>query len=221
MNGTSFSHTFEMDSTPPKMTTETNTTMAMPMIHTGIHGAFETMMPVMADACTAEPVPIAAMAANAAKATAPMRAHQGVEPSLRLKARSHMNIAPPSISPLWSFTRYLMAANTSEYLVAMPNTPVSHIQNTAPGPPARMAVATPTIDPVPMVAARAVAKAPKCEISPSAPASEVNESLMAFGSLRWMKPVLTVRNRWLPSRSAIIAGPHTKLSIVLSNSIIA
>ena len=30
MNGTSFSHTLEMDSTPPKMTTETNTTV-LPM----------------------------------------------------------------------------------------------------------------------------------------------------------------------------------------------
>ena len=49
----------------------------------------------------------------------------------------------------------------------MPNTPVIHIQKTAPGPPARIAVATPTIDPVPMVAASAVASAPKLEISPS------------------------------------------------------
>ena len=33
---------------------------------------------------------------------------------------------------------------------------MTHIQNTAPGPPLRMAVATPTMLPVPMVVASAV-----------------------------------------------------------------
>ena len=100
MNGTSFSHTLEMDSTPPKMTTETSTTIAMPIAQAGIHGAFDAMMPVMADACTAEPVPMAAMDAKAAKAIAPRRAHQGAFPSFLENARSQMYIAPPSISPL-------------------------------------------------------------------------------------------------------------------------
>ena len=57
----------------------------------------------------------------------------------------YTSIAPPSMLPLWSFTRYFTAANVSEYFVAMPNTPVSHIHSTAPGPPARMAVPTPTM----------------------------------------------------------------------------
>ena len=38
----------------------------------------------------------------------------------------------------------------------MPKKAMSHIQNTAPGPPTIMAPATPTILPVPTVAARAV-----------------------------------------------------------------
>ena len=67
-----------------------------------------------------------AITAKAANATAPSLAHQGTLPLERLNARSHAYIAPPSISPLWSFTRYLTDANTSQYLVAMPNTPVSH-----------------------------------------------------------------------------------------------
>jgi hypothetical protein len=48
----------------------------------------------------------------------------------------------------------------------MPNTPVNHIHKTAPGPPSDTAVATPTIFPVPTVAARAVIWAPKWLISP-------------------------------------------------------
>ena len=117
MNGTSFSHTLEMDSTPPKMTTLTSTTMTMPTPHAGT-GTFEVMMPAIADACTADPVPMAAMAANAANATAPAFAHAGTRPPapasrppspLRRNARSHTYIAPPSMAPLWSRTRYFTA----------------------------------------------------------------------------------------------------------------
>ncbi len=38
----------------------------------------------------------------------------------------------------------------------MPKNAISHIQNTAPGPPTRIAPATPTMLPVPTVAASAV-----------------------------------------------------------------
>ena len=38
MNGTSFSHTFEMTFTPPKMTMDTMMTMARPMPHAGMPG---------------------------------------------------------------------------------------------------------------------------------------------------------------------------------------
>ena len=76
-------------------------------------------------------------------------------------------MGPPDISPLELVTRYLTASTPSAYLVAMPNSAVIHIQNTAPGPPATTAVATPAILPVPMVADSAVIRAPKCETSPS------------------------------------------------------
>ena len=64
--------------------------------------------------------------------------------------------------------RNLTASRPSEYLVAIPNRAASHIQNIAPGPPATMAVATPTMLPVPMVAESAVHKAPKLDTSPFA-----------------------------------------------------
>ena len=80
--------------------------------------------------------------------------------------------------PSAAFTRYLTARVASPNFVAIPNRPVNHIQNTAPGPPIPIAVAPPTILPVPIVAARAVARAAKPPISPDASASGVTESLI-------------------------------------------
>ena len=102
-------------------------------------------------ACTVLPIPKAAMAVKIAKIT----------PShFMLRPLSRAYIGPPSIVPLLVLTRYLTAKSPSEYLVAIPNTPVIQIQNTAPGPPRETAVATPTIFPVPIVAAREVISAP-------------------------------------------------------------
>lgn len=65
----------------------------------------------------------------------------------------------------------------------MPKNAASHIQKRAPGPPAQIAVATPTMLPVPMVAESAVQSAPKLETSP-APSSFSNIYLNARPSLR-------------------------------------
>ena len=51
------------------------------------------------------------------------------------------------------------AAPTITNQMAMPNSAVIHIQNSAPGPPTAMAAATPAMFPVPMVADRAVIRA--------------------------------------------------------------
>ena len=105
----------------------------------------------MALACTVQPMPNAAIAVNKAKRIPILR-----QPN----PRSKVYIGPPCIVPLFDLTLYFIASNASEYLVEMPNTPVSQHQNTAPGPPNATAVATPIIFPVPIVAARAVARAP-------------------------------------------------------------
>ena len=125
----------------------------------------------MALACTVLPMPKAAIAVNRAKRIA---SHFQPRP------RSRAYIGPPSILPLTPCTRYLMANRPSAYFVEMPNTPVSQHQNTAPGPPRAMAVATPMMLPVPMVAARAVAKEPNCDTSPLAEASFDTDSRMAL-----------------------------------------
>ena len=77
-----------------------------------------------------------------------------------------VNMGPPFISPLAFTSRYLKPSIHSENLVDSPKQADSHIHTKAPGPPANMAVATPTILPVPMVAARAVMRAEKGDTSP-------------------------------------------------------
>ena len=80
------------------------------------------------------PIPKAATAVNRANKIPAQRA---------FKPRSRTNIGPPDISPRLFWMRYFTASRASEYLVAMPKTPVNHIQNTAPGPPMSTAPATP------------------------------------------------------------------------------
>ena len=89
--------------------------------------------------------------------------------------RSSAYMAPPCIRPSAVFTRYFTAIRDSAYLVAIPNTPVSQHQSTAPGPPRAIAVPTPMILPVPIVDASAVARAPNWLTSPSAPSSFATE----------------------------------------------
>ena len=91
----------------------------------------------------------------------------------------------------------------------MPKTPVSQHQKTAPGPPRDTAVATPTMLPVPMVAARAVARAPNWLTSPCVWWSLVTESRMALPTFSCGKRSLIVMKMWVPSRRMIIGHPQT------------
>ena len=65
-------------------------------------------------------------------------------------------MGPPCHSPSLPRSRQRTARVFSTKLVIMPKKADTHIQNTAPGPPKKMAVATPAMEPVPMVEARAV-----------------------------------------------------------------
>ena len=121
-------------------------------------------------------------------------------------------MAPPCILPSGVRTRYLTAMRDSAYLVAMPNTPAIQHQNTAPGPPRKMAVPTPTMLPVPMVDARAVVRAWNWLTSPGASGSRVMDSLMPVQVLRWMTPVRTVMNTWVPKSRTIMGRPQMKSS---------
>ena len=163
----------------------------------------------MALACTVLPIPKAANAVNRAKSTA---SHFQPNP------RSNAYIGPPSIRPSSVLTRYLIANSPSAYFVEMPKTPVSQHQRTAPGPPRAMAVATPMMLPVPMVAASAVAREPNCDTSPVASGSRCTDSRIAFRICRWGNFSRTVKKMCVPKSRMIIGHPHRKPLISVSIS---
>ncbi len=72
--------------------------------------------------------------------------------------RRQVYMGPPAICPLSFIPLYFTASMLSTSLVAIPTTLVITIQNKAPGPPRTMAVATPTIFPIPRVVASSVVR---------------------------------------------------------------
>ena len=181
----------------------------MPPITTGDTPMVCWLMVEIALACTVEPMPKVAIAVKKAKATAISFQNQRAMPRCVLaKPFSMAYMGPPSMRPS-ELTRYFTAKRPSAYLVDMPKTPVIQHQNTAPGPPKAMAVPTPTMFPVPIVAAKAVANAPNCDTSPSASLSLLNDSLMAFRMWRWGKRKRMVRKMWVPNKSIIVGRPQT------------
>ena len=106
--------------------------------------------------------------------------------------------------------RYLIARSPSAYLVAIPKNAATIIQKSAPGPPAAIAVATPTIFPVPMVAESAVHRAPKLVTSPSPPSSFFTMNFSAFPRCLTCKRPNRVVNRIPVNRIRMISGsPQT------------
>ena len=77
---------------------------------------------------------------------------------------------------------YLIVNKPSVYFVAIPTNAAINIQNKAPGPPNPMAVATPTMLPVPIVAESDVQRAAKLDTSPFPPFSFLTIHLNASGS---------------------------------------
>ena len=139
-------------------------TRAAPVAATGTAKVFSSAVE-MELACVMLPIPKDASTVNSANRK------PKIAPSCLFENPFFMvNMGPPFISPFSLTSRYLLASIHSAYLVVIPKAAESHIQTRAPGPPANMAVATPTILPVPMVAERAVISALKEETSPSPPA---------------------------------------------------
>ena len=158
MKGTSLPERAAMRLTPPMSTRPARMSRARATPQVGMpKEAFR--LPEMALDCTRAPVPMQAQAPKRAKAV-PSQAQRGPRPFLM------KYMAPPTQFPAGVCSRYFTESMTSQNLVIMPTRAVIHIQNRAPGPPMAMAVATPTILPVPMSAAMAVMRAFQGEISP-------------------------------------------------------
>ena len=205
MKGTSSSHTRAMTFSPPMTTTPVISAWTMPVTWTLTPNCDAASVEIEL-ACTMLPMPNEANTVKSANSTA---SHFMPRP------RSSAYIGPPSIVPSAVLTRYFTASSASLYFVAMPRTPVSHIHSTAPGPPRLTAVATPTMLPVPIVAASAVVRAANGLTSPSAPFSAVTDRRMAVSRCRCMNAVRMVRKMWVPKSRMRSGGPQTNASAAL------
>ena len=97
----------------------------------------------------------------------------------------------------------------------MPNNAASHIQKSAPGPPNAIAVATPTILPVPIVADKAVHNALKLESSPPSSFSDFRKiDLSANFSCENCTPRKIIVRKIPVTRIRTMSGtPHTNPSM--------
>ena len=96
----------------------------------------------------------------------------------------------------------------------MPTSPETSIQNTAPGPPAAIAVATPAMLPTPTVPPIATAMAWNGVTSPSARGPRWTILPIVSRHIRpnfqnWIPRARSVRNTPVPTSRISIGGPHT------------
>ena len=155
----------------------------------GMPGKFEVMTPVMELDCTAEPMPKDAMAANSANAPGAAASPTRAFCRSCVNARFQAYMAPPSILPSWSFTRYFTAAKRLGVLRG----DAEHAGEPHPQHGARAAGQNGRAHAHDVARAdggrqgRASARrtGPR---RPGASGSFVTDSLMAVGILRWMNP---------------------------------
>ena len=201
-----------MDLIPPTIISKETTVITIPVTHVGTLKV-ECKAPAIEFPCVMFPIPKEAITANRAKS------HARTAPNvLFFRPFFIVYIGPPLISPLAFISRYLIASMHSLNLEVRPNAAEIHIHTRAPGPPDTIAVATPTILPVPIVAASAVVSAENGETSPS-PRLFVRASLLRvlFSAyprfLHVRNLVRNVRNIPVPTNRTSITGPQTKSSI--------
>ena len=190
---------------PPKIIASASAAVTAPTVQTGRPKALSSA-PAMELDWVMLPMPRDAPTANRAN-TVP-----SAPPARRPKAASSTYMGPPTHWPCRSRRRYRTASRLSEKMVAMPNRADSSIHTSAPGPPATSAVATPTMFPVPMLAASAVIRAEKGD-TPSfsaCRASRPRAERRAKPSRRQgSSRIRSVRNTPVPSSSARVPGPHS------------
>src|SRR3989339_1233868 len=156
MKGTKALQTRAILLTPPRITRAVTSASTPPVCQRAILKVSSIKIAIELD-CTVQPIPKAAKAVKTANSPAQ---------NLKLRARSKTYIGQQAMVPSAVLIRYLIDSRASPYLVAIPKRPVNQIHKTAPGPPIAIAVATPTMLPVPIVAAKAVVRAPNWLISP-------------------------------------------------------
>ena len=163
MQGTIYSVIFEIDRIPPRMTRMTRMVITSPLFSCGM-SKLSASARVMEFDCAIFPMPKEESTANSANSIPRM-----LPAFLFGNALCSVYIGPPVTVPASFFARYFTASMLSANFVESPIRAERIIHMRAPGPPMTIAVATPTIFPVPMVAASSVVRDASAEISPSCP----------------------------------------------------
>ena len=205
MNGTTADETVAIDCNPPRTTSATISARMM-LVQTGSSPNEPCIASLIEFACVVVPIPsIPAAAPKKAKSFASQSHFSPIPISI-------YRIGPPDISPFLSTVRYLMERSPSAYFVAIPRKAAAHIQKSAPGPPAAIAVATPTMFPVPMVAASAVQSDLNEVTSPSPSFVAVKMRASAIGSfVIWSTFKRTVSKSPVPMSRTSIGSPQMAL----------
>src|SRR3989338_1079202 len=92
--------------------------------------------------------------------------HYGKPSEARAKTPLYVIHGPAAYRAVLMVHPVLLRQCALRVFMTMPRNPDTHIQNSAPGPPACMAVATPAMLPTPIVAESAAQRAWKCVTSP-------------------------------------------------------
>ena len=209
MNGVIIDATFAMRFTPPTITTPSRAARIMPDVSVDTGNALCIVDEAPLD-CTIVRHTAQAMMVITAKTI----------PSQRWRSPSSKILNGPPRYPLEWRNLYICDSVDSTKAVDAPKNATTHIQNTAPGPPNAMAVATPTMFPVPTLPERAMQNASNDEI-PSAPRFLLKrERTISPMRLTCTNRVQTEKNSPAPSSSTTSPGFQTILLIyetMLSN----
>ena len=149
MAGTSFSQMRPIRPTPPTITAPVSSAVTQPTASRSQPKAASSAAAMELD-CTRSPPP--------REARTQKKENSSAVPRL-WRPCSMYSMGPPCHPPSGARRRYRMERSFSTHPVIIPRKADAHIQNTAPGPPKKIAVATPAMLPVPMVDARAVERA--------------------------------------------------------------
>src|SRR5690606_27563077 len=165
MNGTMRLATSPMRRMPPTMTAPTASVSTSPLIQCGTPKYVYEMSATFHAWNMLPPVTVEtrSVTQKMPPTTRPTGASFGLDAA---SPRRTTYIGPPCGSLGSDRSRNSIACVTSVILSAMPITPTTHIQKSAPGPPSEIAIATPAMLPRPTVAESAVDSAWKWLIAP-------------------------------------------------------
>ena len=182
------------------MTSHTSTAIAMPDSHVGIPSWLLSTTAIELGWVNG----VVVIAATPAMSAYVEASHGSFRPSRNAYIGPDLMVAPLA-------SRHVTPSTASVNLIVVATKPYAQIQNSAPGPPETMAVATPAILPVPMVPESAVMNAWNGDKAPVVPLSALES--IAPNASRNRRTCTTryriVRNNPVPNNSTSSQGTNS------------